>query len=360
MGDIERVPLLTAQFDRLYYQDGTDPGISGEIQLISDQDSETLFVDRDIVGAQQYTSPNGVVFTNGLKVTFRGAVEPASYGSGNFVFSCTAANPEFDTLTTATTAQLYPGQQVVFTTPTIGGLEAGQIYYVRDVINDFEFTLSAVPGGSLLALQQGQSAGMISTAINYREYYVAGVGTGPGLGARVGWVDGEAYFGAFHVHLGQKMTGAVHQSTFHQFIYNDREESLRNFGRGGPSGSALAETALSGVTGTGIRLIPVENFVCPESYIVDGDPSTLAREPGEPDYLTIDRGSLSRNAWTRSNRWFHLDVINATAEYNRTVPDTDVDFQARRPILQFRPNLRLFNMGVTGIDPVDIIGSDPH
>ena len=282
LGNLERVPLLTAQFDRLYYQDGTDPSIFGEIQLIDDDDSETLFVDRDIVGQAQYTSPNGVAFTNGLKVTFQGLVEPASYGSGNFVFVCTSANPEFNTLTTSSTAQLYPDQQVVFTAPTIGGLQAGVIYYVRDIINDFEFTLSSVPGGSLLPLQQGQSAGMISTAVNYREFYVAGVGSS-------------------------------------------------------------------------IQLLPVEDFVCPESYIVDGDESTLAREPGEPDYFTIDRGSLSRNAWSRSNRWFHLDVINATAVYNNTVPDPDVNFQARRPILQYRPNLRLFNMGVSGIDPVDII-----
>jgi hypothetical protein len=358
VGIIERVPLLTAQFDTLYYQDGTDPAIFGEIQIIDAEDSETLFVDRDIVGAQQYTSPNGVVFTNGLKVTFRGAVEPASYGSGNFVFSCTAANPEFDTLTTASTAQLYPGQQVVFTAPTIGGLEAGQIYYVRDIINDFEFTLSAVPSGSLLPLQQGQSIGMLGTAINYREYYVTGVGTGPGIESRVGFIDGEAYFGPFHVRQGQKMTGAVHQLTFHQFIYNSREESLRNFGRGAPAGSAAVDNIITGTNGIGIRLVPVENFVCPESYVVDGDESTVATEPGEPDYFTIDRGSLSRNAWSRSNRWFHLDVINATAAYNNTVPDPDVNFQARRPILQFRPNLRLFNMGVLGIDPVDIIDLD--
>ena len=50
-----------------------------------------------------------------------------------------------------------------------------------------------------------------------------GVGTGPGIDARVGFVDGEAYFGPSHTHLGVRMTGAMHRNEFHQFIYDTIE-----------------------------------------------------------------------------------------------------------------------------------------
>jgi hypothetical protein len=83
--------------------------------------------------------------------------------------------------------------------------------------------------------------------------------------------------------------------------------------------------------------------------------STIASEPGEVDYLTIDRASKDLNAWTRSNRWFHIDVIQASATYNNTVISLDNNYRAKRPIINFRPGIRLFNMGTEGKQPVDII-----
>jgi hypothetical protein len=71
--------------------------------------------------------------------------------------------------------------------------------------------------------------------------------------------------------------------------------------------------------------------------------------------LTINRASLDCNAWTRSNRWFHIDVINASAAYNNTAPILDNNFRARRPILEFRAGTRLFNFGTDGLPAVDII-----
>ncbi len=194
-GFFREIPLLTAAQDTLYYQDGTDPEIFGRIRLIEQTQSDTLFID-EILGKAAYTSPNGVAFTNGLKVVFRGQVDPASY-------------------------------------------------------------------------------------IN-QEYYISGVGTA-------------------------------------------------------------------------IELLPVVNFITPETYVVDGDDSTEATEPGELDYLTIDRAALDLNAWSRSNRWFHIDVINATAAYNNTEAVIDNAFRAKRPIIEFRPGLRMFNMGTEGKQPVNII-----
>ena len=190
-GMLEEFPLLTAVKDTLYYQDGTDPEIFGRIKLIEPEETNTLDIS-DIIGHKDYISPNGVAFTNGLKVQFIGSVNPSSYQNN--------------------------------------------------------------------------------------EYYVEGVGTA-------------------------------------------------------------------------IKLLPVSNFVTPET---NTDDSAL-NAPAVPDYLTINRASLDLNPWTRSNRWFHIDVINATAEYNNTVAVLDNNFRAKRPILEFRAGTKLFDFGTEGKQPVDII-----
>jgi len=281
-GFFEQIPLLTAVLDTLYYQDGTDPAIFGRIQLVDQSENNPVDIS-DIIGAQNYTSPNGVTFTNGLKVQFRGLTEPA----------------EFQNL----------------------------------------------------------------------EYYVEGVGTGPDLDQRVGFIDGQAYFGAFHVHDGQKMTGASHTpDTFHQFIYDTIAESLANRGAGGPAGAPLpSQGVLNATLGNGIRLIPVADFVTPETYTEsrttpfdsNGYDSTPFDEtlnaPEVPDYITMNRASADRNAWSRSNRWFHRDVIQATADYNNQIAVFNERARGKRPIIEFRANLRLFNFGTQGKQPVDII-----
>jgi hypothetical protein len=206
-GFFEQIPLLTAIKSLLFYQDGTDPEIFGQIRLLDQDQAETIFIE-DILGQPNYTSPNGVVFTNGLKVQFRGEVEPASYANN--------------------------------------------------------------------------------------EYYVEGVGTA-------------------------------------------------------------------------IQLLPVTDFVTPETYTqsetipYDSTPydvggfDATANAPQFPDYLTINRAGKDLNPWTRSNRWFHIDVINATAEYNNTTPAPDNLFKARRPILEFRAGTKLFDFGTQGKQPVNII-----
>ena len=279
-GRFSQIPLLTAALDTLYYQDGTDPGIFGTIRLVDQENQSTIFVN-DIIGLPNYTSPNGVVFTNGLKVVFRGDVYPASYGSGQFTFDCTQTEAGDKSIVTYTTEDLYQGQEIRTGTTTLGGLAPNSVYYVRNIINIQKFTLSAVRGGTEVAVSSG-SGNMSLTAVNYREYYVGGVGTA-------------------------------------------------------------------------IQLLPVDDFVTPELYVEDYDDSTIATEPANPDYITIERTALNRNAWSRSNRWFHIDVLNATAEYNNTVVTLDPQAKARRPIIQFRGGLRLIDMGTRGLDPVDVI-----
>jgi hypothetical protein len=206
-GYFEQIPLLTAAKNLLFYQDGTDSEIFGQIRIIEQSNADTILIS-DIIDKKNYTSPNGVVFTNGLKVTFRGSVDPVSYQNNS--------------------------------------------------------------------------------------YYVEGVGTS-------------------------------------------------------------------------IKLLPVSEFITPETYTesaqipYDSTPYDVGNfdaslnAPLIPDYLTINRASPDLNAWTRSNRWFHIDVINATAEYNNTVAAPDNRARARRPILEFRAGTRLFDFGTESKQPVNII-----
>ena len=281
-GYYEQQPLLTAVSDVLWYQDQNNPEIFGQIKLVEQNQTPSIDIE-DIIGATNYTSPNGVVLTNGLKIKFQSPTVPAMY-TGN-------------------------------------------------------------------------------------EYFVEGVGTGPGKLHQVGWVDGEAYYGPSHVHLGRLMTGAVHNSEEHQYIYPTLAESLANVGISDENltTSRQRELPSSDYSGNGIRLIPVDELVTPEKYteseFIPYDSigydekgyDTSLNAPVDPDYITINRSSHDRNPWSRSNRWFHIDVINYSAELNSNVIEIDNLSRAKRPIIEFRGNLKLFNFGTQSKDPVNVI-----
>jgi len=182
-----QVPTITANANYLYYQDSANPDFFGEIKLV-DNTSTPIDVLNDIIGRTSYTSPNGVIFTNGLKVKFDSLVLPATYADG--------------------------------------------------------------------------------------EYYVEGVGT-----------------------------------------Y--------------------------------IRLVPVEQLVVPTVF----EDQILV----EADYLTVNRASQDLNPWSRTNRWFHKDVLEAVAKYNTTDIDYGPNVQGRRAIVEFEPNLQLYGYGKIAKRAIDII-----
>lgn len=173
----QAVPTITAVEDYLYYQDSENSDFYGQIKLV-DNVASTIDVTTDILNKPAYTAPNGVIFTNGLKIKFDTAVTPFSYANN--------------------------------------------------------------------------------------EYYVEGVGTK-------------------------------------------------------------------------IKLIPVNQLIIPEPFGLD-----IATVP---DYITINRGNQNLNPWTRSNRWFHKDVILKTAAYNQTAADYGSNLAGRRPIIEFQADLQLFNFG---------------
>ena len=186
-GIYELYPLITANLDRLFYQDSRRPGMVGEIKLVDPVDY-VIDVELDILGNKDYTSPNGVKFTNGLKVRFDTQVNPSSYAE--------------------------------------------------------------------------------------KTYYVEGVGKA-------------------------------------------------------------------------IRLVDAETLINPEEYATAGLTT--------PDYITVNRNSIDLNAWSRSNRWFHIDVIKATATYNKTTDLPDQSLRAARPIIEFEGSLRLLNHGYVAAKPIDIL-----
>ena len=58
---INIIPLLTAARNVLWYQDGTDPEIFGQLNIIDEIDVDTLNIN-NILGKKNYTSPNRVRF----------------------------------------------------------------------------------------------------------------------------------------------------------------------------------------------------------------------------------------------------------------------------------------------------------
>ena len=97
--------------------------------------------------------------------------------------------------------------------------------------------------------------------------------------------------------------------------------------------------------GTGIKLVPVDILVVPE----------LDNTVDSPDYFTINRSSLDQNAWSRSNRWFHSNIITLSAEYNQVDPIYNQTSRAQRPIIEFDSDLQLFDFGRLALLPVNII-----
>lgn len=214
--EILLIPVLTAALSTLYYQDGVNPERVGIIKLVDNPNNNFIDVEKDILGKLNYISPNGITFTNGLKVQFSGNILPETY--------------------------------------------KGDQYYVENV-------------------------------------------------------------------------------------------------------------------GRGIQLLPISEFETPELF---GTPLTTPFDsvaydsypygdtiffPSAPDYILIARNSLDKNPWSRSNRWFHVDVLNTVIENSPSSPISTAalgnpENRAKRPIIEFYPSLKLFNSGITSIPPTSFINFD--
>lgn len=88
-----------------------------------------------------------------------------------------------------------------------------------------------------------------------------------------------------------------------------------------------------------------------DEFSFDGD----NRLPLIPDYITVNKASSDLNPWSRYNRWFHKEIIRISSEINKIPVIYPLAARASRPIIEFRPNLKLYNFGITGIKNVDLI-----
>ena len=200
-----QMPLLSCIQDQLYIQDGTNAAAYAQLKIV-EYNNSVIDIVNDILGKQNYTSPNGVEFTSGLKIQFGDDVTPATYKN--------------------------------------------KTYYVEQV---------------------------------------------------------------------------------------------------GDTGSAIS---------AGIRLVDIELLVTPEAYVneyIVNYPNGIGDNLCNAEYITINRASRDFNAWSRNNRWFHRDVIIATAEYNKTEIILDQNKRAKRPIVQFECDLQLYNYGRIGKRQIDIL-----
>jgi len=119
--------------------------------------------------------------------------------------------------------------------------------------------------------------------------------------------------------------------------------------------------------GEGIKLIDVKTLevVTDIAYNVDVNFDTSGYDELafnninyaalDKDYIVINRSSRDRNPWTRYNRWFHKDVIEKTAKILGKVAVFDQSQRAIRPIIEFNPNLRLYNFGNTSKKNIDLV-----
>jgi FG-GAP repeat len=119
--------------------------------------------------------------------------------------------------------------------------------------------------------------------------------------------------------------------------------------------------------GSAIKLISVSDLESPAIYGTaqdfpfdeqpfDSIPLESATSfPGQKDYITINRASRDFNSWSRTNRWFHIKVLETTAAANNQIAVQDQNARAIRPIIEFEPNLKLFNHGINHKKDIDLV-----
>jgi len=119
--------------------------------------------------------------------------------------------------------------------------------------------------------------------------------------------------------------------------------------------------------GSGIKLVNISSLITPEPFITyiatpydifaydfDGYDTNL-NDPQYPEYFVINRADQSLSAWTRCNRWMHIDVLRAFETYQNIQIDLSKYARATRPIIEFNANIALFNHGVNFYGIVDLI-----
>lgn len=75
-------------------------------------------------------------------------------------------------------------------------------------------------------------------------------------------------------------------------------------------------------------------------------------DPSVPDYITIDKTASNKNPWSLSNNWIHSDDYSEEKYPNTTAT------KAERAIVEFFPNLELYEYGVFRRKDVNLVWTD--
>lgn len=119
--------------------------------------------------------------------------------------------------------------------------------------------------------------------------------------------------------------------------------------------------------GEEIKLVNAEDLIIPSDYSrernipFDSDP--FDRLPfddanfyaEQKDYIVINRSSNDKNPWSRYNKWIHREVLEKSYEYNNLPVNINEAQRARRPIIEFEADLKLYNYGTSSKADVDLI-----
>jgi hypothetical protein len=109
--------------------------------------------------------------------------------------------------------------------------------------------------------------------------------------------------------------------------------------------------------GSAITLIKETDLATPSTYssnaLVEFDNEKFDSQgfdvsnnlPSNQDYILINRSSKDLNPWSRFNRWFHKDIIESSSQVNNLPAVIDQSQRARRPIIEFEADLKLWNFG---------------
>ena len=138
------------------------------------------------------------------------------------------------------------------------------------------------------------------------------------------------------------------------------------------------------VEGVGLSILLVD------IDLLDSTVTPLEQTVLDTEYITMDRGAVDENPWSRTNHWYHRDVLTFqdqgnnivevtaipwdTTAWDSTVWDAgtaellpgfqlDTSKQAKRPIIEFNRDLELFNSGTTlrpDVDLVDAINTNGY
>ena len=78
------------------------------------------------------------------------------------------------------------------------------------------------------------------------------------------------------------------------------------------------------------------------------------------EYVVMDRSSTDMNPWCRANQWFSIYALRNTVDYNELeITDYQAsEYRAQRPIIEFSPNIELYDSGWNFIENVAHIITD--